>query len=86
MAKCNMQANDMATTVNNWKTPGASNRGVTVNSSVPFLFLRKFVPILEICPRLGGTLDLLGLDLYLSKIGCCDGGCVVIVVLYDSCL
>ena len=38
--------------------------------------LRKFVAILEICPRLGGTLDLLGLDLYLSKIGCCDLGCV----------
>ena len=27
MAKCNMQANDMATTVNNWKTPGASDSG-----------------------------------------------------------
>ena len=27
MAKCNMQANDMATTANNWQTPGASNPG-----------------------------------------------------------
>ena len=27
MAKCNTQANDMATTVNNWHTPGASNPG-----------------------------------------------------------
>ena len=25
--KCNMQANDMAKTVNNWKTPGASDWG-----------------------------------------------------------
>ena len=27
MAKCNTQANDMATTVNNWRTPGASDLG-----------------------------------------------------------
>ena len=27
MAKCNTQANDMATTTNNWQTPGASNPG-----------------------------------------------------------
>ena len=27
MAKCNTQANDMATTANNWQTPGASNPG-----------------------------------------------------------
>ena len=27
MIKCNTQANDMATTVNNWQTPGASNPG-----------------------------------------------------------
>ena len=27
MAKCNTQANDMATTANNWQTPGASNLG-----------------------------------------------------------
>ena len=27
MAKCNTQANDMATTTNNWKTPGASDPG-----------------------------------------------------------
>ena len=27
MAKCNTQADDMATTVNNWKTPGASDSG-----------------------------------------------------------
>ena len=27
MIKCNMQANDMATTANNWQTPGASDPG-----------------------------------------------------------
>ena len=27
MAKCNTQANDMATMANNWQTPGASNPG-----------------------------------------------------------
>ena len=27
MAKCNTQANDMATTANNWRTPGALNPG-----------------------------------------------------------
>ena len=27
MVKCNTQANDMATTANNWKTPGASDPG-----------------------------------------------------------
>ena len=27
MAICNMQTNDMATTTNNWKTPGASVSG-----------------------------------------------------------
>ena len=27
MAKCNTQANDMATTANNWQTPGVSNPG-----------------------------------------------------------
>ena len=27
MIKCNTQANDMATTANNWQTPGASNPG-----------------------------------------------------------
>ena len=27
MAKCNTQANDKATTANNWKTPGASVSG-----------------------------------------------------------
>ena len=27
MAKCNTQANDMATTANNWKTPDASDPG-----------------------------------------------------------
>ena len=27
MAKCNMQANDMATTANNWTTPGTSVSG-----------------------------------------------------------
>ena len=27
MTKCNTQANDMATTTNNWRTPGASNPG-----------------------------------------------------------
>ena len=27
MAKCNTQSNDMATTANNWQTPGASNPG-----------------------------------------------------------
>ena len=27
MARSNMQENDMATTVNNWKTPGASDSG-----------------------------------------------------------
>ena len=27
MAKCNRQANDMATTMNDWKTPGASDSG-----------------------------------------------------------
>ena len=27
MAKCNTQANDMATTMNSWKTPSASNPG-----------------------------------------------------------
>ena len=27
MEKCNTQANDMATTANNWQTPGASNLG-----------------------------------------------------------
>ena len=27
MAKCNTQANDMATTANNWKTPSASDPG-----------------------------------------------------------
>ena len=27
MIKCNTQANDMATTTNNWKTPGASDPG-----------------------------------------------------------
>ena len=27
MIKCNTQANDMATTANNWQTPGASNLG-----------------------------------------------------------
>ena len=27
MAKCNTQANYMATTANNWQTPGASNPG-----------------------------------------------------------
>ena len=27
MMKCNTQANDMAMTANNWKTPGATNPG-----------------------------------------------------------
>ena len=27
MIKCNMQANDMAMTANNWRTPGATNPG-----------------------------------------------------------
>ena len=27
MAKCNTQAKDMATTANNWQTPGATNPG-----------------------------------------------------------
>ena len=27
MARCNTQANDMATTANDWKTPGASESG-----------------------------------------------------------
>ena len=27
MTICNMQANDMATMANNWKTPGATNPG-----------------------------------------------------------
>ena len=27
MAKCNTQANDMATTANNWRTPGATKPG-----------------------------------------------------------
>ena len=27
MAKCNTQANDMATTANNWQTPGATDPG-----------------------------------------------------------
>ena len=27
MIKCNTQASDMATTANNWQTPGASNPG-----------------------------------------------------------
>ena len=29
MASCDTQANDMATTANNWKIPGASVSGVT---------------------------------------------------------
>jgi len=33
MAKSNMQANDMARTVNNWETPGVSNPGATGASS-----------------------------------------------------
>ena len=27
MAKCNTKAHDMATTANNWRTPGATNPG-----------------------------------------------------------
>ena len=31
MAKCNTQANDKATTTNNWRTPGATNPGRYTN-------------------------------------------------------
>ena len=40
MAKYNTQANDMATTANNWQTPGATNLGVTVTQAVE-------VPVVE---------------------------------------
>ena len=39
MAKCNTQANDMAMTANNWKTPGASNPGCY--NSIPDLGLEE---------------------------------------------
>ena len=38
MAKCNTQANDMATKANNRKTPGASNPGGYSLSGVPDVF------------------------------------------------
>ena len=39
MAKCNTQANDMATTANNWPTPGASDLGrYNVPPLVPYRF------------------------------------------------
>ena len=37
MAKCNTQANDMAKTANNWRTPGASDPGRYMKLALSYL-------------------------------------------------
>ena len=46
MAKCNTQANDMATMANNWQTPGATNPGRYTR--LAFVW-RRFEILRELC-------------------------------------
>ena len=62
MEKCNTQAKDMATTANNWRTPGATNPGryreVCKDDGDDMLVvsLRNYIGrSTVVCPRKGET-------------------------------